>query len=78
MTTNLVGKEQKVWGPTKKELNTWIDKRINATLRNREFDHNLYKYVEIKPVVGPKIQVSTIQTDDGIVTQDQSPKTSNS
>ena len=58
MTTNLVGKEPKVWRPTKEELYTWINKRINATLCNKEFEHDLNKHVEMKPAVGPKIQVS--------------------
>ena len=47
-----------MWRPTKEELNTWINKRINATLRNKEFDHHLNKYVERKPEGGPTIQVS--------------------
>ena len=50
VTTNIVGKE----------LNTWNHKKINATLRYKEFDHNLNKYVEKKPAVGPKVQVSIL------------------
>ena len=63
---NIVGKEPKVWRPTKKQLSTWKQKRINATLHNKEFDHDLNKYFRMKPAVGPKIQVSIIPTDDGI------------
>ena len=66
VTMNIVRQEPQVWRPTRKQLNTWKQKRINATLRNKEFDHSLNKYVEMKPAVGPKIQVSIIQTDGGI------------
>ena len=40
------------------KLNTWNHKKINATLRYEEFNHNLGKYVDNKPAVDPKFQVS--------------------
>ena len=64
MTTNLVEKKPKVWRPKKKELDTWKNKKINATLRNEEFDHSLNKYVEMTPAVGSRIQVSINSISD--------------